>query len=340
MEENEKEVVKEQDIEKEEEIATEPKNVPDDDSKVTLLEVNKEEMCAKIEETRLNFFNLYKRQKRINLIVMLVFLAVIVLFMVLFGTDPSKFSYALVAIVIYFAFMWIYSKKMRTILNEAVDKYISTYSRLVDSYVFNQENVSDVEIFFHRKVELDQVKRARVVKDINHVGSRDLIEGKMFDISFVASDLLINTLVAGEKKPKPVFIGKYFEFDDINLTKEGRTLIYLQGNEQSVGPSDINDLEKVNIDGLKDKFKVYSSEKEPQKILNLEMINALNAFEPNDDLIDLFISFNEDKAYIGLSYSDELMVIPLMKEFNVGPTEQYHGDMIKLLTLVKSFKNK
>ncbi len=314
-----------------------------EDPKDTLLDLSDKDLTALVEEARLKFFDTYKKQKRINLIVMIAFVAVLVLFMVLFGTNPNMFTYFLIFVIIYFAFMWLYSKKSKAKLNDSIDEYVTTYGRLIDSYVFTDQNFTDMKIFYHKQFDLERIKKSRVVKDINHVGSRDMIEGNFDDDPFTVGDLLINIKIPNEKKPKPVFIGKYFEFPYLQLVEEGRTIVYLKGNELSVGPSDIADLTEVKIEGLKDEYIVYSSEDKPKAHFSKAVIEVLNKFETNDTLIDMFLSFTETQTSLGLSYADNVMVIPLMDPFKIDPINQYQSDVLKVVDLMKALnkaKNK
>ena len=107
---------------------------------------------------------------------------------------------------------------------------------------------------------------------------------------------------------------------DYSFKDEGRTFVYLKGCGDAT-PTKLSDVNKVDVNGLKKEWEVYSSHKNYTRIFNSSMVKALNKINCNSTLNDLVISIVEDKVLVGFSYSDEAMIIPMNKDFETNHLE-------------------
>ena len=221
-------------------------NKEKDYSKPVYIE-SEEALFNNIETRQKAFSEFFNGNKKTSTIILVVFVVVMVAAVFLLGKMEGVFLPVIVGlIVVYFVILFIFSNKSKTQLNENADRLIDEFFLELDSYVTQNEAFSDLTFDSHSKLDEEEIKKVRLVKDINHVGGRDVIRGKIFDNDFSAGDVLIKTLETDEEgtsKHYIVFLGKMFIIEKA-LTSEGRAIIYLKGKGAN-GPTDIDDLQKV-----------------------------------------------------------------------------------------------
>lgn len=296
-----------------------------------------EDIFQGIEDGKQKFEREYKRIRNSNLLIMLPIILIAVLGISLSSLHPSVLIITVVLVIIGFVFIMKRTKSNKTKLNDGVQNTILNYFIYVDSYVTSNEHFTEVQFNEIYKLDQDLFESLHIVKDIIHVGGRDEIIGKVDDVSFVGGDYLVKTreITDGKTQDYIVFLGKLFVFD-LSLVKAGRAIIYLKGKGAN-GPTDIDDVEK--IDGLlsDEKYVVYAS-CDIKSILTPEIIDLIDKFERNEVLIDMFISIDKDRVAVGLSYNDGLMSVPLFDKLNTGEIEQYKSDVNKMVDLIVALK--
>ena len=296
-----------------------------------------EDIFQGIEDGKQKFEREYKRIRNSNLLIMLPIILIAILGISLSSLHPSVLIITVVLVIIGFVFIMRRTKSNKTKLNDGVQNTILNYFIYVDSYVTSNEHFTEVQFNEIYKLDQDLFESLHIVKDIIHVGGRDEIIGKVDDVSFVGGDYLVKTreITDGKTQDYIVFLGKLFVFD-LSLVKAGRAIIYLKGKGAN-GPTDIDDVEK--IDGLlsDEKYVVYAS-CDIKSILTPEIIDLIDKFERNEVLIDMFISIDKDRVAVGLSYNDGLMSVPLFDKLNTGEIEQYKSDVNKMVDLIVALK--
>ena len=60
----------------------------------------------------------------------------------------------------------------------------------------------------------------------------------------------------------------------------------------------------------------------------------------NKVLVDVAIAIKPGKTYFALGYEDSLMVLPMQKPFNPGPTQEYKQELELFLNLAYAFYDK
>ena len=312
-------------------------NKEKDYSKPVYIE-SEEALFNNIETRQKAFSEFFNGNKKTSTIILVVFVVLMVAAVFLLGKLEGVFLPVIVGlIVVYFVILFIFSNKSKTQLNENADRLIDEFFLDLDSYVTQNEAFSDLTFDSHRKLDEEEIKKVRLVKDINHVGGRDVIRGKIFDNDFSAGDVLIKTLETDEEgtsKHYIVFLGKMFIIEK-SLTSEGRAIIYLKGKGAN-GPTDIDDLQKV--EGLlSEKYDVYSSF-DLTNIVNSKVKDILEQFENNEMLLDMFISIDTERVEFGFSYSDAVMRVPLVEELNRESITQYKQDVERMIAILAAIK--
>lgn len=302
------------------------------------MEALAEDFYNQVDENQKAFNSFFKKNKTVNFIIIISFLILIVAVIILLRNSGAFIPVMAVLVVIYFVILHIFSKKVKAKMNNEANITIAKYISLLDSYVTQNKAFSDVKFNSEEKIDGDLFVSLKIVKDIFHVGGRDVLKGKIFDMPFVGGDCLVKTREAkedGSTQDYIVFLGKLIVIDTALELNGGRAIIYLKGKGAN-GPTDIEDLNKV--DGLlSNKFDVYAS-CDLNAVLNDEAKKALEAFSINENLIDMFITVEDKRLAIGLSYSDGIMTIPLFDAVKRECVEQYKEDMEKVVAFVEAMK--
>lgn len=298
--------------------------------------LNDEEIYSDIEKGTTDFNKQYKKIRNSNLLLMIPILIVMIIGVTLSSIHPSILIITIVLIVIGFVIVFKKTKTNKDKLNQAVQDTIARYFIEVDSFVLNNEHFNDIKFNSLHKLDEHLFDTLHIIKDIYHTSGRDMIQGKLDDVEFVGGDYLVKTKEQVEERTQEyiVFLGKLFVYD-MKVINEGRALIYLKGKGAN-GPTDLEGLEK--IEGvLSDKYLVYSSF-DVNSILKPDVKNVLENFETNTNLIDMFISIDPDKVSVGLSYSDEVMRVPLVDQLKREALKQYKDDVEKMVQFILGLK--
>lgn len=291
-----------------------------------------EEVEKSINEARTAFEQVHKKTMNLNRIVAAIFILLIIGGSVVTFLYSKYVLYLLIAIIVCFVGVFIFTKLSRKKLNDAVRTYLDIYSNYTDSFIFNNEKITDVKLGFKEKVNPLIVEKMDFLSKVGAVGSRDMIKGKMSGKYFEAADVSIKD---GEekdiRKQKAVFVGKVFNFQYLN-PDFGRTILYLKGCGDSA-PNKLEEVNQVNVDGLSNRWVVYTSNNNYSRIFTNEIVKVLNNLVTDSMLNDVLITIQKEQIIIGLSYSDELMVIPFDKEFKVEPLSHYKKDLNFIIEL-------
>lgn len=300
-----------------------------------------EEVLAKtIEDKRLAFFDYYKKQKRNSMIILVISLILVVAGLILISQFPNLFTVGLIVILLFFVGTFLYSRKTKKEMDVLVNEYISAFLLQVDSFALDANKFKDAKRNTKFRFSDDELKRTRFIKDVTSTGCRDVIEAYVNNKKVRIADAVLKVKSTDPKKKSDVavFLGKLYLLEDESMKSELRTVVYLKGGKDSVGPTDINGLEDVKIDGLKEGYTVYSENPDVKKVINKKVIDLLNKFTINDLLIDVVISINQNGTYIGCSYADDIMVIPLLNPYTLKGTKQYQQDSGIVADIIKALK--
>ena len=286
---------------------------------VNPVEINgKEDVKENVNKAREEFLQTHAKVQKFNRIVSGIFF-VLTFGLIILGNTVSKLLGLCIGIVcVGFLFVWLFTRKQRKMLDEAVAVYLYNYSLYCNSYIF--ENVDNVEIGYKEKPEVEDVKKLNISDDVTVINSRDVVKGKLEGKEFISADVSLKTgHPRKEREQKALFVGKVYMLN-YSFKDEGRTLLYLKGCGDAA-PTKLNDVNKVDVDGLKKDWEVYSSSKNYSKIFNSAMTKTLNKISCNNTLNDVVISISEDKVLVGFSYSDEAMIIPMNREYETKHLE-------------------
>jgi hypothetical protein len=280
-----------------------------------------------IEESRKTFFATHNKIMKTNRIVGICFIVIMLAVIVLSYVIPSLTLVLFIAVAVFFVGILLFTRFARKKMDQAVGLYLTTYSSYSDSYLYDGEPFSDILYGFKVKPDAQVMAKMDFKNELFHIGSRDLVKGKMNGRTFEVADVSYKTGKPKDKKThKTVFVGKVINLPYKN-SSTGRTLCYLKGCGDAE-PDKLADVNMVEIKGLDTKWKVYSSCSGCNSIFNHQLVTALNQFNCDEMLNDIIISIESEQILIGLSYSDSYMIIPMEKEFDANGISHYKNDLM------------
>jgi len=285
----------------------------------------------KIDEKRKKFWDIYSQQKKANnWVIIPAMIASILIFIIL----SNYYFIALLLVGAILVGLFIYTNAVKKKVDALLQAYVKDYYTLFNGYTLYSKNITEMTYDQEEKLEKKEFADAGFILDIHSTNSRNVVHGKWFGLKFKAADLVAKILVS--KKEEVCFLGKFFEIDASEET-EYKTVIYIKPHEDNgSGPNNIGGLDERKDLGLGEKIVVWSSDPQVKKIFTKKVITALQAFDPNKDLVDVAISILRDKIYIALSYENGLLVLPSQEPLVRGPVEQYKSDVAKVDALLKA----
>lgn len=293
-----------------------------------------EQALKEIEKERVTFSDIYKKQRKTNTIVIII-LGVVALGGFI-GLSNVNFYAAFAVIVLFLIGLYVYSARMKKKIDTDMHQYMDAYFTLSNHYVMDADGIEELQCETQGKLDDDDFSKAGFIADISHVGSRNLVLGKMHDVSFKAADCIAK--VKNDRKLEVAYLGKFFIFQ-APKTLEYKTLIYINPKEENgAGPNDLEGLDEIKTLELPSSVRVWSNDPQVKKHFTKKMKEALLAFSPNEICIDVAISFIQDRICVALSYHDDVMVIPLLDPLKKEPLQQYKEDVEKLAAFINTCK--
>ncbi len=307
--------------------------VPNENGSLNQIEVGTdEELKANVnkarEEFKLEHDKLLKYNKVLGIVLFVAMMAILVVGFIY----QDAITWLLLGIAVYFILVFALTRWQRKKMDEGVKKYLNVYSLYTESYAYDQSTYKDVTIKFEEKLDREVVDKLEYVNNCIEIGSRNIVRFTLNGVKGYTGDVSIKT---GEKKVRKThkvgFVGKLVVLP-LDIKKEGRILCYLKGCGDAE-PNKLDDVNKVEIPELSSDWCVYASDDSLKKVFTTRVVRALNDLYCDNLLNDVLISFNEGQLLIGLSYSDDLMVIPLEKDFEVNGFNHFRDDMNKVANL-------
>lgn len=287
------------------------------------------ELNKSVNKARVEFKEEHDRLLKYNKVLGIVLFVAMIAILVVGLIYPDVVVYLLIGIAVYFVLVFALTRYQRRKMDECVKKYLNVYSLYTESYSYDPSIYKNVTIKFEEKLDREVVDKLAYVNDCIEIGSRNIVRYLLNGTSCYTGDVSIKT---GEKKVRKThrvgFVGKLVVMP-YELKSEGRILCYLKGCGDAT-PNNLDDVNKIDVHDLSSSWEVYASNEDLKKVFTSSVVKALNAFSCDNILNDVLISFNEGSLLIGLSYSDDLMVIPLEKEF-VGTSFTHFKEDMKLV---------
>lgn len=330
---------KEQEI-VENEVASEVEETTD---KEAIIEENiplnelQEQLEKKINDYRVEYLAIAKKQRKINYIVtgcVLAFLIAAFVLIIVFGNKINWVSYvslAVMAIVLVTTFF--ISKFFKNKLSECALTYLDNLCKEENNYLYREDYFTEVESLPRQELVPEIFFDAHFYKDLKSTKSRNLVIAKYKGKNFTSADLAANILV--KNRTAPLFLGKFYDFENEYKEKDKYILFQLKGGQLSKPLDNIDDLTLVEGNEI---YSIYSNDQNWDKVLTKKVINEIKKFKVDSTLIDVILSIREGKTCIGIDYMDEFMNIPVNSEFKFDTFRRVEEDLIKVLSIVDLIK--
>jgi len=288
-----------------------------------------------IEDNRFVFWKSYKLHNTLKMVVMMICLAAIVVAFIVFpkvlSSNPSlQTGLTITVAVAALGGTYGYSVFVRRKFEKKMKVYFDLYFNSVNEYVFGDKVFTDAELQVPGKITLDEFNECKLYKDVIESGSRGLTTFKCKGIEASIVDCAGN--IKAEKRVKPIFVGKMVR-SKAAYEGEKPVFVYLKGNERALPPTGIDEVKNVLEN---DKMLVRSDNKDWKKVLNGNVMKAIEGVKVGNILVDVAFAIYGGKVYIMMGYDDPLMVLPLQTEFNSKPTEVYKKDMAAIAKVLEA----
>lgn len=286
-----------------------------------------------IEESRKQFFGLYKSQGRVRLIIssvgILLCIAIFIVIPNVITDGKIALPVQLGSVGLVLCGLLVYSMYTKKNLNKKMREYFSHFYEQSNKYALNGKGFKEVEYQNPDKISIDQFTDNMMYKNIVEVGSRGLTSFRYNNIPAMICDCAGQ--IKTQKRIAPVFVGKYL-FAPANYDDENIMIIYLKGDQRSLPPTNVGELKAV-IDN--EKIVIYTNNKHWKNVYSKELKELLDEVTLSQDLVDLAISLTPGRCFVCMGYDDPLMVLPLERPYNPGPIKVFKRDLVTIMKIIE-----
>lgn len=284
-----------------------------------------------VEEARIKFYNIFKKNRKISNIAMLVVLVIIIVAFVLIVQESQVMKiigYVLAAasIIGMIIFYSVNKNKFPTITKE----YVKDINYLLNGYTFEPAEFSQTVTDSMEKIDQSDVISDQVYLNVSKVASRNVVYGKYKNGHFKVSDLAVYA-IKDKTKQEPVFVGKYLTYPN-TLNFSNRIIISLSGEKPIDLASAILDLKELYKEN---NLVIYGPEGlDYNSILGAKFISKIKEIAIKDYLLNINFSIWGGHSAVYMSYSDSIIALPFDKPFDEKGFVQYRENLLDLLSIL------
>ena len=321
-------------------VTEEKKEVSEPDPIIKLEKLGPEEsnIGELIENERKGINDLYKKEKKISTIAMVVAVGLIVLAIVLLSLNiPNGIIISFVIAGVVLVGLIVYYALSKNKFPSATKEYIMKVCTLFNRSSYAIPELKNPTYNPKEKVELNDLIAEKVYSTVSEISSRNVVHATYLKSPITFSDVAL--YVPGEKKgmKKVVFLGKHITFDN-DFHFEGRYIIQLRTAEKDPTdtPTDIGDL-VVRYGGAD--YTVYGVEKADfKKDIGLKFIDSIRNVKVDGSLLNVNVVLWAGHTGIYLSYDDALMSIPFEHPYRNDCHTLYNNQLKLILKALKDIK--
>lgn len=292
-----------------------------------------------MELSRQDFYKGYKKTNTVKLIISIAGLVLIILGWVLptvlgWGSGTTPMVIALIVAAVVLVALGIESFVSRKSSDKKVNAYFNELYGHLNDYLFEGMDVQGLQGTVDSKITKEEFAKNGMFPSAVSIGSRDNIT-----FSYEGTDFALCDAAAQKDAGKglsTVFVGKYLRSNNA-ISGEGEgLLLYFRGNKRALPPKEaMASLPKLERN---DTYEIYG-DRSFLPYLTEEVKDLLAEIHTNKTLVDVSIAIKPGKTYFALGYEDSLMVLPMQKPYNPGPTREYR-DELKLFLAIGQALNK
>ena len=289
-----------------------------------------------IEQARLAFSKVIKKNRIASYIAMAVVLALAVGAVILIGMQYMALKivgWSLVGTAV--VGMLVFYIVTRQIVPNATKEYIAVVNKQMNMRNFMDGQFTEVSTDKNEKMELADPISDAIYSNLNNIASRNVINGKFCGRSFKVADM---GLYSGAGKQRAsAFVGKYMSYPN-DLHFEGRYILVFKGQVPTDLPTDISDLVVLH-EG--DDMLVYGKEgNELEQDLGKDFLKEIKKISIERHLLDLNVVIWSGHTAAYASYDDQIMTLPYQENYKKESNEQYADNLLDIFNSFKLLLNK
>ena len=289
-----------------------------------------------IEEARLAFSKVIKKNRIASYIAMGVVLAFAVGSVVLIGMAQMALKivgWVLVGIAV--VGMLVFYIVSRNIVPSATKAYIEVVNEQMNKRNFMDTQFSEASTDKKEKMDLADPISDAIYSNISNIASRNVINGKFSGRTFKVADM---GLYSGAGKQRAsAFVGKYMTYPN-DLHFEGRYILVFKGQVPTDLPTDINDLVVLH-EG--DDMLVYGKEGNKYEAdLGKDFLKEIKKVSIERHLLTLNVVVWSGHSAAYASYDDKIMTLPYQENYDKEPNEQYANNLLQIYNSLKLLTKK
>ena len=284
-----------------------------------------------IEEARLAFSKVIKKNRIASYIAMGVVLAFAVGSVVLIGMAQMALKivgWVLVGVAV--VGMLVFYIVSRNIVPSATKAYIEVVNEQMNKRNFMDTQFSEASTDKKEKMDLADPISDAIYSNISNIASRNVINGKFAGRTFKVADM---GLYSGAGKQRAsAFVGKYMTYPN-DLHFEGRYILVFKGQVPTDLPTDINDLVVLH-EG--DDMLVYGKEGNKYEAdLGKDFLKEIKKVSIERHLLNLNVVVWSGHSAAYASYDDKIMTLPYQENYDKEPNEQYANNLLQIYNSLK-----
>lgn len=286
-----------------------------------------------VEKERKNIFQVYKKARTQNNIIMVITVAVMIGSLVLMTQVPNWGAIVGgVLIGAMFIFLVVHYILTRNLFPNTTKKYIRYFMKTVDDYVFDIKNTSEQKLYHEKRYAIADTMGDHVYKDVIDAASRNIVTFKYKDKDVEVGELALYKQSGAKKYQKTVlFVGKYMNFKN-DFHFEDRYVIRIKGEKEVDAPNDIDDLVVLSE---QNNFVVYGKEGAKfEKDLGKDLVNNLKSVDCCSALLNVNVVIWAERTAVYLSYDDSIVAIPFDHEIHKESYAQLKKNITELLEIL------
>lgn len=298
---------------------------------------NERDLSTKVDEKRQEFNAFNKKLRYINYGVLGLSLVIVVLAFALAMTLGNKEGNSWITILVFcvaivcFIGIYIFTRIQRKQVEAKSNEYISFVFNETNKLVYSNPKFKDINITLKGDDSIKELfDKTRIFLNIKSFKAINVVKGKVNDIDFTAFDCAASILV--KNRPQPRFLGRMFVFDLKDVDPSLRALFQVKGKEYSYP---VDDIEEMSLVDGNDKYSFYLNKEEGKKILNNKVLSLIKKFKISKQIIDVIVSINDSKLFIGIDYSDEMINVPTDKSLNLENIKKQEIDVEHVISIIE-----
>ena len=290
-----------------------------------------------IEQARLAFMKVIKKNRIASYIAMGVVLALAVGSVTCMTISAAMLwrviGWSLVGVAV--VGMLVFYIVTRQIVPNATKEYIKIVNEQMNMRNFMDGQFTEVTTDKNEKMELSDPISDAIYSNVTNIASRNVINGLFCGRSFKVADM---GLYSGAGKTRAsAFVGKYMQYQN-DLHFEGRYILVFKRQVPTDLPTDINDLVVLH-EG--DDYLVYGKEgNKYEKDLGKEFLKSISKVSVERHLLNLNVVIWSGHSAVYASYDDQIMTLPYQQNYNKESNEQYADNLLQIFNSLALLVNK